>query len=122
MKQIIDETIGIAYEYLVTFGFTQSQVDTLVRQGENELCTTLEKFVTLQQTSERTSDSNIEVINEVLHALQGLFFQMGHENMAEKLYEIQVTDDVSYRLAEMNKLLGLQIDLDATVEESCNTP
>ena len=121
MKQIIDETVGIAYAYLATFAFTKSQVETLVNQGQNELYSTLEKFVTLQ-TSESITDSNIEEVNEILHALQGLFFQMGDENMAEKLYEIQATDNVSCRLAEMNKLLGLQIDLDVTLEEACNTP
>ena len=121
MKQIIDETVGIAYEYLSTFGFSKSQVETLVSQGQNELYTTLGKFVTLQ-TSESITVSNLEEINEILHALQGLFFQMGHENMAGKLYEIQATDDVSYRLAEINKLLGLQIDLDVTLGEACNTP
>ena len=121
MKQIINETVGIAYEYLMTFGFTKSQVDTLVTQGKNELYSTLEKFVTLQ-TSESITDSNLKEVNEILHALQGLFSQMGHENMAGKLYEIQATDNVSYRLAEINKLLGLQIDLDATLEESCNRP
>jgi len=120
MKQIIDETVGIAYEYLVTFGFTKAQVDTLVTQGENELYSTLEKFVTLQ-TLESITVSNLEEINEILHALQGLFFQMGYANMAEKLYEIQDTDDVSSRLAEINRHLGLQIHLDGTLEEACNT-
>ena len=119
MKQILDETVGIAYKYLVTFGFTKLQVETLVRQGRNELYLTLEKFVTLQ-TSESITVSNLEEINEIIHALQGLFFQMGHGNMAEKLYEIQATDDVFYRLSEINKLLGLQIHLDAPVEEVCN--
>ena len=121
MKHIIDETVGIAYEYLVTFGFTKSQVDTLVNQGQNELYSTLEKFVTLQ-TLEIITVSNLEEINEILHALQGLFSQMGDEKMAKNLYEIQVTDNVSYRLAEINKLLGLPIHLECTLEESCNTP
>ena len=121
MKQIIDETVGIAYEYLSTFGFTKLQVETLVTQGQNELYTTLAKFVTLQ-TSESITVSNLEEINEILHALKGLFSQMGHENMVEKLYEIQATDNVSYRLAEINRLLELQIDLDVTLEEACKTP
>jgi len=120
MKQVIDETVGIAYKYLVTFGFTKTQVDTLVTQGKNELYATLEKFVTLQ-TVENITVSNLEEINELLHALQGLFSQMGHENMVEKLYEIQATDDVSFRLTEINRHLGLQIHLDGTLEESCNT-
>jgi len=121
MKHIIDETVGIAYEYLVTFGFTKVQVDTLVTQGQNELYVTLEKFVTLQ-TSKSITVSNLQEINEILHALHGLFSQMGHETIAVKLYEIQATDDIFYRLTEINRLLGLQIYLDAVQEEVCNTP
>lgn len=114
MKQVIDETIEIAYGYLSTFGFTKVQVDTLVMQGENELSATLQKFVALE-----ISSANLDEINDVLHALQGLFSQLGNEKISEKLYEIKESDSISQRLSEISKLLGVEIALDSTSEETC---
>ena len=113
MKQIIDETVNIAYNYLAAFGFTKVQVDTLVIQGQKELSTTLDRFVTLL-TSGDTLSSHLEEINAILHALQGLFSQLGNEEIAVKLYEIKDSDTLTPRLVEISTLLGLPMPLEAS--------
>jgi len=119
MKQIIDETHDIAYGYFQTFGFTQEQVETLIRQGLEELTRTCKRFIVLQE--ETNMIENEEAICDILHALKGLFSQMGHENIVAKLHEIDTSHNVSLRLSEINKLLGLQIDANSTLEEICKT-
>jgi len=120
MKQIIDETVNMAYGYLAAFGFTKVQVDTLVTQGQKELSTTLDRFVTLLMSGD-TYSSHLEEINGILHALQGLFSQLGNEEIAVKLYEIEDYDTLEDRLVDISTLLGLPIPLDIKREKLCRS-
>ncbi len=85
MEKIISETEVIAFDYLKAFGFTEEQVNTLVLQGKKDLYKELIKLKTLIYADPVSYDD----INNVLHALKGLLFQLGNHDLAEKLNEIR---------------------------------
>ena len=85
MEKIISETEVIAFDYLKAFGFTEEQVNTLVLQGKKDLYKELIKLKTLIYADTVSYDD----INNILHALKGLLFQLGNHDLAEKLNEIR---------------------------------
>ena len=99
MKHIINETETIAYDYLEQFGFSRDQIDALIIQGKKDLYKELENLNIILDTD------STEAINHSLHALKGLFFQLGNYKVAEQLDEIKDVEESKTRLKEISKLL-----------------
>jgi len=101
MKHIITETEVTAYNYLKEFGFSEVQVDALIMQGKKDLYNELTKLKILLDTDAASLDD----INNVLHALKGLFFQLGNHDVAEKLNDIRSESTRETILKEISELL-----------------
>jgi len=102
MKNIISETAVIAYDYLNEFGFNEDQINSLITQGKKDLHKELTKLETLLIHTDTVS---LDDINNVLHALKGLLFQMGNHDLAEKVNEIRSNDEREVILKEISELL-----------------
>ena len=102
MKNIISETEIIAYDYLKAFGFSEEQISSLITQGKKDLDKELTKLETLLLHADTVP---LDDMNNVLHALKGLLFQMGNHTLAEKLNEIRSNDEREIVLKELSELL-----------------
>jgi hypothetical protein len=101
MKKIISETEVIAYDYLKAFGFKDEQITLLIIQGKKDLHKELTKLEALLHADVVSLDN----INDVLHALKGLLFQLGNHKLAEKLNEIRSHLDSEVTLKQISQLL-----------------
>ncbi len=104
MEKIISETEVIAFDYLKAFGFSDEQITPLVIQGKKDLHKELTKLKTLLQADAISLDD----INDVLHALKGLLFQMGNHDVADQLNEVRSHLESETTLKEIALLLDLK--------------
>jgi hypothetical protein len=103
MEKIISETEVIAFDYLQAFGFNDEQISSLIIQGKKDLHKELTKLKTLLHTDVVSLDD----INNVLHALKGLLFQLGNHDVADQLNEIRSHLESEVTLKEIALLLDL---------------
>ena len=101
MKKIISETEVIAYDHLKAFGFAEEQVIPLVYRAKKDLQENLTKLEILLYED----TISIDDINNVLHALKGLLFNLGNHELAEKLNEIRSHFESKASLEEISQLL-----------------
>ncbi len=100
MEKLISNTEDIAFKHFKAFGFKDEQIDQLILQGTKDLCKELTKLKVLLEASEISYDD----VNNVLHALKGLLFQLGNHEVAEKLVEIRSNledEDILKDIAEL---------------------
>jgi len=100
MKKIISETEVIAYDHLKTFGFSEEQVIPLIDRAKKDLHENLTKLEILLHED----TISIDDINNVLHALKGLLFNLGNHELAEKLNEIRSHLESKVSLKEISQL------------------
>ena len=101
MKNIIKETEAIAYGYLKEFGFKDEQITPLVTMGKRDLNKELSKLKDLLADDVVVIDD----VNNVLHALKGLLFQLGNHTLADQLNEIRSQLDSKVALKEISEVL-----------------
>jgi len=101
MTTLIDETLAIAREYLLDFGFSEEQVADLLVQAERDLTKELQRA----QEIFDTDPVDHEAVNSVLHALKGLLFSLGSREMAEKIEALREEDAQSQDISEIKMLL-----------------
>ena len=101
MKKIIRETEAMVYEHLKAFGFQKEQITPLVEQGKKDLQVNLAKLKILLQENTIL----INEINNVLHALKGLLFNLGNHELAKKLDETKSHLESEVNLKEISQLL-----------------
>ncbi|AKF24263.1 hypothetical protein YH65_01775 [Sulfurovum lithotrophicum] len=101
MKKIIRETEAIAYEHLKAFGFPEEQITPLVDRAKKDLQANLTKLEILLHED----TISIDEINNVLHALKGLLFNLGNHALAEKLNEIRSHLESDVALKEISQIL-----------------
>ena len=99
MNKIISETETIAVSHFKNFGFNEDQVNALILQGKKDLHNELGKLEILLEID------SVEGINNSLHALKGLFSQLGNDNVAERLDAIGEDQGREARLKDVSKLL-----------------
>jgi len=100
MKKLISDTEEIAFNYLKAFNFKDEQIKQLIIQGKKDLSKELMKLKTVLQDDELSYDN----INNILHALKGLLFQLGNHEAAERLTEIRSHLDNEETLKELTLL------------------
>ena len=101
MYKIINDTEAIAYKHLQAFGFSEEQVTPLVTQAKKDMENELTKLKTLIEDD----TVSIEALNNVLHALKGLMFQVGNSEIAEQINEIRSHLDSQKTIEEIRDLL-----------------
>lgn len=101
MKKIISETEVMAHDYFKAFGFEDEQINLLIMQGKKDLHKELTKLEALLHADPVSLDD----INNVLHALKGLLFQLGNHVLAEKLNEVRSHLNSEISIKEISQLL-----------------
>ncbi len=85
MEKLISKTEEIAVDYLKGFGLKEEQIALLIMQGKKDLRKELKKLDTLLHDDKTSNDD----LNNVLHSLTGLLFQLGNHDAANRLIEIK---------------------------------
>jgi len=101
MYSILKETEELAYSYFSAFGFNDEEITSLIEHGKRDMLKEIEK---LRQVVE-TTPSNIEEINNRLHALKGLFSQLGHHTLVSKINTLRADLESEKTLKELSKIL-----------------
>jgi len=101
LKKLIDETAEIARNHFQAFGFDDEQITSLLAAGQRDLTKELSKLQALLESEQ----IDIDALNLSLHALKGLFLNMGNTAVAEKLNELRQEGSLRARLAEIRALL-----------------
>ena len=85
MYKLIEQTESIGYDYLTGFGFDEESVMKLLQQARKDLLSEMTKLENLLDAE----DIVFEEVNNVLHALKGLLYQVGNHEVAEQINEIR---------------------------------
>jgi hypothetical protein len=103
MEELIEETKRIAKERFQAFGFGEGQIEQLLASGERDMKKELANLreILLQDPCDP------ERLNSSLHALKGLFLNMGNEEVAEKLSELRHDDNNTEKIAILRKLTNI---------------
>jgi hypothetical protein len=103
MEKIINETEILAFDYFKAFGFDDTQISQLIIQGKKDLHKELTKLKILLHANTISYTD----INNVLHALKGLLFQLGNHAVVDKLNEVKSQNESDTKLKEIALLLHL---------------
>jgi len=100
MEELIVETKKIASERFKTFGFGEAQIEQLLSSGERDI---RKEAAHLQELlAEESADP--EAINKSLHALKGLFLNLGNEALAEQLTDLRQEDNYGEKITVLKNL------------------
>ena len=102
MQKIIDETEKRAYVFLHEFGFAEQEIAPVIAKGLFDLENTLEKLRNILASS---PEGRREELDDVLHALKGLLFQLGNREIAEKIEALRGYDDPVRQYDDLRRLL-----------------
>jgi len=101
MNKIITNTEKIANKYLKDFGFEDTQIVSLLTQARLDLTKELKNLEPLLNTKEL----DFTAINDSLHALKGLLFNLGNHEVAEQLNDIRSDIREQSVIDELQELL-----------------
>ncbi|WP_041672662.1 hypothetical protein [Sulfurovum sp. NBC37-1] len=101
MEKLITETMLIASEKFQNFGFKKEQIEQLLTSGKRDLEEESEKLKIL--LDERTPD--IEKINQSLHALKGLLYNLGNMEAGDIMADLKNNLDTAKQIEKIKKIL-----------------
>ncbi len=101
MEKLINDTAEIARKHFQAFGFEDEQITALLAAGKRDLTKELSKLQALLESEQ----IDIDALNLSLHALKGLFLNMGNSMVAEKLNELRQEGSTAERITEIKALL-----------------
>ncbi len=101
MEELINETLRIASEKFLTFGFKEEQIEQLLASGKRDLGKELEKLKALVEEE----PADIEKINKTLHALKGLFYNMGNTDAGDRMSDLRNEDEAEKEIETIKTLL-----------------
>jgi hypothetical protein len=103
MSQVIEESLQIAAEKFKAFGFNEAQIEQLLASAKADLDKEIERLRPLLQSD--TPD--IEKINQVLHALKGLFYNMGNTKAGDIMADLKNGSEEAGQIDAIKKTLHL---------------
>ena len=101
MEHVIEETLRIAKEKFSEFGFKDDQIEQLLASGKRDLLGELEKLKSLLDSE----PYDIEKINKSLHALKGLFFNMGNTETGDIMTDLRKGSDPDESIRKIKTFL-----------------
>ncbi len=101
MEDVIEETLRIAKEKFSSFGFKETQIEQLLGSGKRDLFNELEKLKSLLASQPQ----NIEQISKSLHALKGLFLNMGNTKAADLMADLRKENDPAKSIGKIEAFL-----------------
>jgi len=103
MGVLIEETLELASKKFSSFGFNEEQVAQLLVSGKKDLEKELDKLKILIM-----EDSvDIETINDSLHALKGLLYNMGNTEAGDLMNDLRNEKDSAEEIIAIKKILEL---------------
>jgi len=103
MGVLIEETLELASKKFSSFGFNEEQVAQLLVSGKKDLEKELDKLKILIM-----EDSvDIETINDSLHALKGLLYNMGNNEAGDLMNDLRNEKDSAEEIIAIKKILEL---------------
>jgi hypothetical protein len=102
MEEIIAQTEKIAFDHLKAFGFQDEQIHSLVKQGKEDLL----KGLTKLQKILKEETNSFDEIDDILHSLKGLSFQLGNHALANTFEEIEASSKDEVHLAKLKALIA----------------
>ncbi|SFV60004.1 hypothetical protein MNB_SV-3-688 [hydrothermal vent metagenome] len=103
MGTLMKESLDIAAEKFKSFGFNEEQINQLLATGKRDLEQEIEKLKTLL-----AEDSfNHEKINQSLHAIKGLLYNLGNNEAGDIMAELKNNQDSSEQINKIKKTLNL---------------
>lgn len=85
MHNLTRETLAIAQKRFETFGFQEDQIEKLLISGRDDL----EKEIGKLQHLLKEEKNNLSNINQTLHALKGLLYNMGNNAAGDMMNELR---------------------------------
>jgi len=101
MEKLITETMSIASEKFKNFGFKEEQIDQLLASGKRDLEEEGKKLKVL--LNEDTPD--IEKINQSLHALKGLLYNLGNTKAGDMMTDLRNDPDIADHIEKIKEIL-----------------
>jgi hypothetical protein len=97
------ESLQIATEKFKSFGFNDAQIEQLLTSATQDIKREIEKLYPLLESD--TAD--IQKINQSLHALKGLLYNMGNTEAGDKMAALVNDDTLGEQIADIKKILHL---------------
>lgn len=101
MYSIVNETENIARAYFSAFGFKEEEIQSLMELGKKDMLKELDSLHELIQ--HRPSD--IEAINNRLHALKGLLSQLGNHKLSNQINTLRQNLEIEKNLQIIHNIL-----------------
>ena len=101
MGSFVENCLEIAANKFRTFGFSDIQIEQLLSSGKRDLESEIAKL-------ERLLDSDIpdiDKINQTLHALKGLLYNMGNTEAGDKMAELKENAGTPEQIGKIRKAL-----------------
>ncbi len=101
MERLIDETLQIAQKKFSAFGFKEEQVTQLLASGKRDLENEIGKLEVLLEEE----NVSIDRLNQSLHALKGLLYNMGNTDAGDVMVDIRNSTDVTELVGKIRDIL-----------------
>jgi len=106
MYSIINETEKAARDYFGAFGFEEEEIQSLINIGKKDMLKELNLLHELIQHK----PSDIEPINNRLHALKGLFSQLGNHELSNQINTLRQNIETEKNLQIIYNILFKKMD------------
>jgi hypothetical protein len=101
MERLIDETMQIAQKKFAAFGFKEEQIKKLLDSGRRDL----EKEIGKLKSLIEEENVSIDQLNQSLHALKGLLYNMGNTDAGDIMMDIQTDSSIPDHIEKIKKVL-----------------
>jgi len=101
MERFIDETLQIAQKKFSAFGFKEEQITKLLDSGRKDL----EKETAKLRSLIEEENVSIDQLNQSLHALKGLLYNMGNTAAGDVMSDIRSCADIAVLVEKVKKVL-----------------
>lgn len=103
MQKLLDETEKSAYRFLKEFGFEEEEIAPVIAKGLLDIAHVLNSVDLLLK--EQSPSRNEEKLDDLLHSLKGLLFQLGNHDMAEKIEKLRYCKDTKEQYETLKRIL-----------------
>jgi hypothetical protein len=102
MERLIDETMQIAQKKFAAFGFKEEQIKKLLDSGRRDL----EKEIGKLKSLIEEENVSIDQLNQSLHALKGLLYNMGNTAAGDVMADIRSDTDIVVLAEKIKEILN----------------
>ena len=101
MNTLVEESLQIAAKKFESFGFQEEQIEKLLMSGRRDLEAEIEQLTKLLSEPEPEK----EEIDKALHALKGLFYNLGHIKAGDKMNALGDDESLQIQITKLQAVL-----------------